>query len=416
MVRQAALPGTLLKMERMRQERGQKEVCYGVCVPSYLSKIEHGLVQPDPGILKKLFTKLGITWEADESVLGPCREQMEAYFYRMEYRLDTEEIYRTLAKKGGMLCYSPLTIDWLLIEGFELVYGNRKEGVSASHKADNPVSLLASLKESMDSRQAAYYKLLLYWEDMKSPEGVRLCREASETLGSSFAMNVLCFAYIQQGEYSAIHQMENRVVAAALEEGNTYQLANYYFYKGTAYACLNLEDMMTVYYERNIRLLQNTAWKSELCDVYYNLGASYVSLKRYEKALEYLEKVEAQGQEYSAVSHKKALALIRSGRKEEARKFLEKMKNQLLTDPGSSEADYLKYEEACMECREEFLDAPEYLDLLERLMEALRREYHFGHLYFYRDVMVEACKRQRKYKKALEFEQEISSKTLKRDI
>ena len=39
--------GTLLKLERTKQNKGQKEVCYGICVPSYLSKIEHGSVTPD---------------------------------------------------------------------------------------------------------------------------------------------------------------------------------------------------------------------------------------------------------------------------------------------------------------------------------------------------------------------------------
>ena len=69
-----------------------------------------------------------------------------------------------------------------------------------------------------------------------------------------------------------------------------------------------------------------------------------------------------------------------------------------------------------MECRDDFFDDPAYLELLEKLIEKIRKERHFGHLYFYRDVVIEAYKRQRKYKKALEFEEQISSNIIKNGI
>ena len=59
---------------------------------------------------------------------------------------------------------------------------------------------------------------------------------------------------------------------------------------------------------------------------------------------------------------------------------------------------------------------PAYLELLERLIQALKQDCHFGHLYFYRDRMLEARTRQRKYKRALEFEGEISSMVIKSGI
>ena len=37
---EALLAGTLLRTERLRQGMEQKAVCYGLCVPSYLCKIE----------------------------------------------------------------------------------------------------------------------------------------------------------------------------------------------------------------------------------------------------------------------------------------------------------------------------------------------------------------------------------------
>lgn len=215
--------------------------------------------------------------------------------------------------------------------------------------------------------------------------------------------------------------MEQRIVAAAIEEGNTFQLADFCFLNGNAYACLNMEEMMMLYYERGIRLLQNTGWQNRLSMLYYNIGATYISLKKYDLALTYLKKAEDHGESSIDLLQKKAVALIRMGRKEEAVPVLEKLRKTLFNieeaeSTKASDVDPLKYEEALMECEDGFLENPKYLEILEKLIRAIRTERHFGHLYFYRDVIVEACKRQRKYKQALEFEREISGSIIKNNF
>ena len=82
-------------------------------------------------------------------------------------------------------------------------------------------------------------------------------------------------------------------------------------------------------------------------------------------------------------------------------------------DCPENDTEILRYQEACMECEEDFLDKPEYMKVLEKLVNSLKKNYSFGHLYFYKDMIIEAYKRQRKYKKALEFEEQISSKIKK---
>ena len=47
----------ILRAERIRQGKGQKEVCYGICVVSYLSKIERGSAEPDMASFKAAFCK-----------------------------------------------------------------------------------------------------------------------------------------------------------------------------------------------------------------------------------------------------------------------------------------------------------------------------------------------------------------------
>ncbi len=393
--RDAMLTGALLRMERIRQGRGQKYVCFGICVPSYLSKIERGMAYADPALAAELFGRLGIRYETDISVLERFREAMEEYFYRLNYHLNTEEIYRKWKEKDQELSYSPLAIEWLLVKGFE--------GKKVS-------DLLGSLWEAMDQKQQAYGNLLLWRQNPRAADGIDRCKAACQVLGSAFAMDYLCMAYFEQGDYAAVHCMENKAVAVAVEEGNTWQLADYFYLNGTAYACLNMEEMMMTYYERSIRLLQNTGWSNELADLYYNIGATCISLQKYEKAWEYLEKAkQVSGEDGVSVLHKKAIVQIRTGRVSQGQVILERLRKLLEQEALTESGDWLKYEEACMECQKDFLSDPAYLVLLERLIAVLEQERHPGHLYFYKDVIVEAYKKQRKYKKALEFEERLRS-------
>lgn len=391
--KEPVLSGILLRLERIKRGMGQKEVCYGICVPSYLSKIEHGGVCPDIELLEKLFARLGIVYEGRTEVLKEYKQALNRYFELLHYHLDTQEVFQLLQKQDRLLQFSPLALEWLLVQGLE------GKGVLDS---------LQILEECMTSRQRAYYQIIRFRQGAAPQEAVEYCQQAFDVLDNCFSLSELCEAYILKGNYNAVHQLENRYTAIALEEGNTYYLADYFFLKGTAYACLNMEKMMMTYYERSIRFLQNTGWEKQLGEVYYNIGATYISFQRYDLAMEYLEKAT----EGIHTLHKKAIACIRGGRLEEGRYFLERFHKELLKADDAKEADILRYKEACMECEQDFPDKPEYLEVLEALIIALKRDYHLGHVLFYKDVMVEACKRQRRYKRALEFEKEISSRII----
>ena len=388
------LAGALLRIERLRQNKGQKEVCYGICVPSYLSKIEHGTVNPDEEIVKQLFSKMNITYHCDEVVLKELERKIEQYFKCLNYSYKAKEIYDELIQQKQVLEYSELIVDWLLIRGFE---------------GEKILKELEALEDYMEPRQKAYFDLLRFRSMPNSKEAEEWCIIATQILNNSFSYAGLLECYFWNDNYTAIHQLENRITAIALEEGNTYYLANYYFMKGSAYACLNMDTMMMSCYEKSVNFLRNTGWIEELSAFYYNIGATYISLKKYEEAISYLEQTE----ETVLTYHKLGLAYIRNGEIEKGKEYLEKMKKKMEEDCPENDTEILRYQEACMECEEDFLDKPEYMKVLEKLVNSLKKNYSFGHLYFYKDMIIEAYKRQRKYKKALEFEEQISSKIKK---
>lgn len=406
-MKENTLPGYLLRQERIRQGKGQKEVCYGICVTSYLSKIERGQVRPDVDILTALFARLGITYEGREEMLAPYRDWIEEYYERMLYLRPLEEVYQHLKGQGEMLAYSGLTLDWQVIRELQKWFAGERDQLD--------LTSLAMMAECMDHRQLACLRILQAHEEQEKDRAVELARQACSLWENSLTMLTLCYCYLYQSNYTAIHQMEQRMTAVALEEGNTYQLADYYYVKGSAYACLGMEELMMTYYLRCIHMLRDTMWEKELDGVYYNIGATCLEYGKYEEALHWLRKTAENGEDFMTL-HKLALANIRAGHVIEGQVLLDRMKEQLDNDPCSLRADYLRYEEACMECQPDYMDDPKYLVLLEEMIEEMKHSYHFGHLYSYRSQIVEAYKRQRRYKSALEFEEMISETMVKNSV
>lgn len=387
------MAGILLRLARIEQGKGQKEICHGICVTSYLSKIERGLSNPDEAILKQLFARLMITYETDAALIGELGELIRKYETYMRYEWGTREIYRALKKQGHRLKYSKLALYWLLIEC-------REEG--------SGIELLDQLEGSMSPVQRGYYYLLKGQREEKRHERLQLYCKADELLGHAYSMLFLVTGYFENANYNAIHSLENRFAALALEEGNTYVLAYYYYLRGSAYACVDMEEMMVVYYERVIHLVFQTRWKEGLLpSLYYNMGSVYANIGKYALAEKYLDMAD---QDDFLLLHKKALVKVRSGNIKDATPCLEEMKARIADGRESGYVEKLMFEELQMECEPGFLEREEYLKLLEHLIHMLKKERHFGYLYAYRGIMAETCIKQRKYKTALEFERELSGK------
>ena len=198
------LPGALLRMERTRQGLMLKQVCQGVCVTSYLSKIEHGNAQPDPAMLTALFARLGVVYISAEAELAPLRTLLADWHDHYLYGLDTREVFRQLMAQDALLTYSPLCGDWLIVRGLE---------------GEDVFAQLDELAACLSPRQRAYRDLAWASGHMNDPASLLLAREAAAVLGDSRVLLDTCWIAMQLGDYALIHRMESRVTALALEEG-----------------------------------------------------------------------------------------------------------------------------------------------------------------------------------------------------
>ena len=81
--------GQLIKLERQRQNIKQEALASGICVPSYLSRIENGLVIPSEEIKHHILTRLNI--HSDPSVNRPSDEHTLQFKFQFKRVLNSRD-------------------------------------------------------------------------------------------------------------------------------------------------------------------------------------------------------------------------------------------------------------------------------------------------------------------------------------
>ncbi|MEH6939041.1 helix-turn-helix transcriptional regulator [Bacillus sp. JJ664] len=108
--------GSIIKINRMNQNMSQQALSEGICVPSYLSKIENGEVVPSLEMIRLLFGELSIVYQDDVEFLQETRSQLELFFEELNLNgfVKSGEIFKQLEQNEEQLIHSPLIIDYYL--------------------------------------------------------------------------------------------------------------------------------------------------------------------------------------------------------------------------------------------------------------------------------------------------------------
>lgn len=378
--------GILLRMERLRQKKEQKEICMGICSVSTLSKIETGKQKADPNMLEKLYGELGIEYLSDKEELRRLQKKIDRFFLEFQYQREQKAL-KELKEEEEKIKNSPLLADWMVI--CALV---EKTGFS----------ILKECQKYLTRKQLGWYFLAL--SKLMGEEAVEIGEEAVRILQNSFSQVILIHVLYEKGEYRKVLEWADKTVVQALEEGNLWTLAECYNMKGTVYACFNMEDLMLKEYKRAANLLEESRWGEDLRNIYYNIGATYLGIGRYEEAEEYLKQAEME--DSFMIYHKFALLYCRTGRAKEAKEIWERMKFCEI-DEKKEELKPQILEITRMELEGE-MGNDAFVFLLEDLMKKFYEKKMFGYMMFFHEQLQHQYKSRRMYRKAYLLEQLFS--------
>ncbi len=179
--------GGIIRNERIRAGIDQKNLCKGICVPSYLSKIEHGSVRADNDVIQRLFNKLGLETLNEEELKCVQGIIKEAY-KRLLYGESLDDLKSELAQKADKIRNSICAPEFYIIEGLA---------------GTNTVEALSNMRDCLTSRQGAYYEFvkMLYNADTSESK----LKEAASILGNSQAYCLYANYLFMKSEYLYRH-------------------------------------------------------------------------------------------------------------------------------------------------------------------------------------------------------------------
>jgi transcriptional regulator with XRE-family HTH domain len=96
--------GQIIKVNRKRLKLSQEELCFGICSPSNLSKIENGVRVPERIIFKALMERMGLSADIYPSFQNDTDRtlyELQHYFNEAYIRGDYDEAEEALKKMGN---------------------------------------------------------------------------------------------------------------------------------------------------------------------------------------------------------------------------------------------------------------------------------------------------------------------------
>lgn len=399
--------GLLIRKNRIEKNYSQEGLCQGICVVSYLSKIENGQVEPSEDIIAALFKALGMRYERDEEYLEKIRERIQKYFeHYFLHNLSKEEeagLVTELESEYERISQSRLYLSAELFRWYRSNYEDKQ--------IENR---LTALKDYMEPPQKALFHLGKSFLSVKEGEEEAHLMKSFSYLPSSMTAFFLANHYMVVGQYHKSIVYSQKTFDLAVSEGCLYYMVEGSVLLGFCYSNERQIELMLEHFNR-AKALAKGVYSNIEGNVDYNIGATLAECKQYKEAYSYLKNAFLcvdQGKRIPTLHyHKLSLVCAQLGRREEALHYIHAARENF------DEKEPAVYKQLItsidMRLSSDYLEKEEYLQLIESIYETLKVEYPFGFQRFYGDFLIEAYVAKRKYKEALRVSLEMQKSLFK---
>lgn len=390
--------GYQIKKQRLEKNMSQESLCKGICAVSYLSKIENGTVNANNEIIEQLFKSLDITYVFDENFTINIRELFKEYFDAYFWNEDIESLAEKIELLAPQIKHSKYAILYELYM-ISRIQSSSENGVNLSI-ATEKLSFLSDFIDYMTKEE----KFLYYLFYANESEDKKLCFEylhkADDLMPCSYTMLSLANLASYHGNYVESLRFVSIGMQRAFNEGYLPALKELSIIECNCYANLNETKLMHLTFERALNFNRDN--KIICSTLEYNIGATYISLANYEKAIYHLLKAYASNPTFLCCQ-KLCLAYIKIDDKLNSQKFLDNAKTLLLNEDSkdlSLFTEMLNLLEIML--KENYLDDEKYSEALENLYSNINKTKPHGYGNFYIPLLKELYKHTRQYKKAFE--------------
>ena len=283
------LIGSIIKFNRLNKNISQKELSKGICVPSYLSRIENGELHPSEDVISVIFNRLGLDFNDSKEFIEEGIECLKEFFDNLNYNeFDyTNKLFDQLEKNEDKYITSPLIIEYFLAKLA------RYSSTQNRDKFESSKNMILSSFDLLTNTQKFIYNFyvgldLLILSNNKLL-GKNLIQEALSYKETGHCYFWLSYAYRIENNpikaYDSIQKALNLYVA----EGNIISIMSTYEKFAEVYFMLDNYSDAIHYLEMSLNMAKKFNNNYFIEHINSILAWTYYRLNDYEKSLKYIK-------------------------------------------------------------------------------------------------------------------------------
>lgn len=264
-----AVLGTIIKINRIQQNMSQQALSEGICVPSYLSKIENGEVVPSLEVIRLIFEELNIEYTDEYQFMKEMKEKLTSFFYELNLNgfIKSKEIFKRLEQNESKLVNSPLIIDYYLAK---LAFYCGTKDQEQFLKAKNTIQLVEEVLSNQQKHSFYFYEAIN-----------RFVKERNYSKSKEYLM--LAKNYLETGHLY-------------------YFLANVEYKLGSYYGAVIYIEKALKFYQDEVNIINISQSHQFQGLLIYELGTKDLYEEYFEKAISYAKKINRNDMELSALT------------------------------------------------------------------------------------------------------------------
>ncbi|WP_195618164.1 helix-turn-helix transcriptional regulator [Clostridium paraputrificum] len=282
--------GSIVRLNRIKKNMSQKALAKGICVPSYLSRIENGELLPSDDVISILFERLGLKFNDSAEFIEKGLKSFKKFlndlnFNEFDY---TNKIFRDIEKHEDDFITSPLILDYYLVKLAR--YCSTPERDKFEGAKESILSAFDLLSPKQESLYNFYIGVDILNITGDISEGKRYIEKALNYKENGHCYYWLSYVYRVENNPIKAYDSIKRALALYVEEGNFISIMESYEKTAEVYFMLDNHADAINYLKMSLRMAEKI--KNSYYIEYINsmLAWSYFKIQDYNTSFRYLKK------------------------------------------------------------------------------------------------------------------------------
>lgn len=394
----AKILGSIIKMNRLHQNMSQKALSDGICVSSYLSRIENAEITPSEQVISELFDALAIQYEDSPLFIEEGTTLLNQFLDELMFNefSTSKRIFEQIEARAETYKHSPLIIDYTVVK--LAFYCTRKE----RDIFEATRNMLASVEDLMTNDQRFKYYLydgIDHAKVYKDYEGSLAILNRAKTFDTNGHLYFwLAYAYLELSNFIKAFEMFTKALERYVEEANILSIIGTYEMLGLTHYRAGSYEEGILYFNRGQKLARKIESKSYVAAFNSNIAWGKLNLGDFHGALE-IDRHNGQNVTSEFCVHQCITAFFANLEMENPMSI-----SELLPQIREDNAPIMRLFEAVMtqseviNWSEKTIDDEQYLLRLIEAAEAVNHELSK----YLKNMMIRFYRSKRRYKEALE--------------